>query len=85
MRAKGAKWDREVTRRLCRNFTTVEAYRGLPETTLKTKRPLTGLWCNGNTSGFGSDFPGSNPGSPTIVRTFSKCATPCAVLLCLYV
>lgn len=23
------------------------------------------LWCNGNTSDFGSEFPGSNPGSST--------------------
>ena len=26
---------------------------------------MIGLWCNGNTSDSGPDFPGSNPGSPT--------------------
>ena len=26
---------------------------------------VSGLWCNGNTSDSGPDFPGSNPGSPT--------------------
>ena len=31
-----------------------------------------GLWCNGSTTGFGSVCPGSNPGSPTILRQNGK-------------
>ena len=29
-------------------------------------RSMLGLWCNGNTSVFGAEFPGSNPGGPAI-------------------
>ena len=28
---------------------------------------MIGPWCNGNTSDFGSEIPGSNPGGPTII------------------
>ena len=31
-----------------------------------------GLWCNGNTTGFGSVIPGSNPSRPTIQTAILK-------------
>ena len=31
-----------------------------------TLHPHSGRWCNGNTTGFGSVIPGSNPSRPTI-------------------
>ena len=30
---------------------------------------MIGPWCNGNTSDFGSEIPGSNPGGPTGIKT----------------
>ena len=42
----------------------------------------TGRWCNGNTTGFGSVIPGSNPSRPTFFRkplqTFFK-TNPCFI------
>ena len=49
---------------------------------LLTLHPHSGRWCNGNTTGFGSVIPGSNPSRPTIFRkplqTFFK-TNPCFI------
>ena len=41
-------------------------------------RQTIGRWCNGNTTGFGSVIPGSNPSRPTPIPTLRYGLTVCS-------
>ena len=49
-----------------------EALTGARATPFKKQTPHFGLWCNGNTSDFGSEIRGSNPRGPTKHSRYEK-------------